>query len=161
MVKVDKPTVEDLPAIGRILRLWTEESEVEKYLERVRNEISGKRRFNLQFWVVRKEKTVIGVIGLADPVPKALPLAKTKKPVEMKLLYVAGDYQAKGVGRRLVDFVEAEAKKQGYTELMVRSAQRYRETAWGFYDKLGYARVGQAPGGTELKMMQVFSKKLN
>jgi len=67
----------------------------------------------MHFWVVNDEDVAIGVVGLSDPLPKTLPFAKTNKPVEIKILYVDGNYQGKGVGRHLINFIEEEAKKEG------------------------------------------------
>jgi len=60
----------------------------------------------------------------------------------------------------LVNTVETEARKTGYTEIIVRSAPIYENTAWGFYDKMDYSRVGTSPSKEGTEMMQVFYKKL-
>ena len=50
-----------------------------------------------------------------------------------------------GVGSALVARLEDEARWRGYTEIVFNSGPRYKDTAWGFYDKLpGYSRVGVA-----------------
>ncbi len=160
MVKVEKPKGEDLPDIEEILNQWTEEEEVDKYIERIGNEIDGHTEFNMQFWVARDNDKVIGIIGLSNPLPKVIPLAKTQKPGEIKILYVDNKEQGKGIGRTLVGFIENEAKRQGYKELLVRSAERYKNTTWGFYKKLGYSDLGIITGGDNKKKMQVFEKIL-
>ena len=160
MITVKKPKKDDLNGIHRILLQWTEKSEADKYIKRITSEIKGTTEFNMRFWVARDNGQAIGIVGLADPLPKVLPLSKTKEPVEMKILYVDSQHQRKGAGRILAVFVENKAKENGYSELMVRSAEKYEDTAWRFYDQLGYERIGSVSGGKESKMMQVFSKKL-
>ena len=97
-------------------------------MERISREINGQTEFNMQFWVAKENHTVLGIIGLADPIPKVLPLAKTQKPGELKILYVDNE-------RILVQFIEPEAAKQGYQELLIRSTERYKDTAYVFYKK--------------------------
>lgn len=160
MTVVGKPRKGELELIRKILLQWTEKEEADKYLERIDNEIGGTTEFNMFFWVARGNGNVLGVVGLADPLPKVLPLAETKNSAETKILYIDKKHKGKGIGRKLVDFLENEARRQEYSELMVRSADRYQETAWGFYKRLGYIKIGTFSGGGESKTMQVFSKEL-
>ena len=160
MIIINKPTKEDLEMVRKILLQWTEKSEADKYIDRIKKEIGGTTEFNMHFWVAKNNGKAIGVVGLADPLPKVLPLAKTKNPGELKILYLYKKEQGKGIGKFLVDFVEEQAKKQGYSELLVRSAERYRDTAYGFYKNMGYKTIGVVSGSEKSKLMQVFSKKL-
>jgi GNAT superfamily N-acetyltransferase len=160
MINVEKPRQQDLKKIEDILTQWTDKEEVDKYIKRIKNEINGSVEFNTRYWVATKNNEVLGVSGLSDPLPKILPFTKTDKPVEIKILYIDGQKQGKGVGRALVEFIEIEARKNGYKEVLVRTAKRYKFTAWGFYKKMGYAEVGELSGNDEKEMMQVFEKIL-
>jgi GNAT superfamily N-acetyltransferase len=160
MIVIEKPRTEDLDLIESILDQWTEKEEVDKYLSRIANEIKGQTEFNMQFWVAKEKSLAVGIVGLCDPLPKVISYSKTEKPAEIKILYVDGKNQGKGVGRTLIKFVEEEALRQGYEELLVRSAKRYFGTAWGFYKKMGYKEVGIVTGGDDKKKMQVFEKLL-
>lgn len=160
MIKVIKPQVSDLLKIKKILAQWTKKKEVDKYIGRITNEINGKIEYNMRFWVAKEKETPIGVIGVSDLLPKILPFTRTKKPGEIKILYVDKDNCNRGIGRKLVKFLEKEAVKRGYKELLVRSAKKYKETAYGFYEKMGYLRIGSVSGGEEKSLMQVFEKKL-
>jgi len=157
---ISKPKLLDLDQIRKILLQWTEKIEVEKYVERIGKEVQGETEFNMHFWVAKEEDYVLGVVGLSDPLPKVIPLAKTQNPGEVKILYVDTAAQGRGVGKSLVEYVEKEAENVGYSELLVRSANRYKDSAYGFYEKMGYEKVGLVEGGDELKMMQVFGKVL-
>ncbi|MFZ4631804.1 MAG: GNAT family N-acetyltransferase [Patescibacteria group bacterium] len=150
---IEKPKIEDLKAIAQILEQWTEKEEVEKYLSRIESEINGYTEYSMNFWVVKDGKFVIGVGGLAEPLPKILSLSKSKKPGEIKILYINSIHQSKGAGRQMVEFLEQEARNQGYTELFIRSAERYKDTAYGFYKNMGYEAIGKTENN-----MKIFSK---
>ncbi|MFC1727276.1 GNAT family N-acetyltransferase [Patescibacteria group bacterium] len=160
MVQIKKPSISDLKQIEKILAQWTDLEEVQKYVKRISDEVNEQTQFNMCFWVAKKDGHAIGIAGLADALPKVLYLAKTKKPGEVKILYVDKKHLKTGVGKMLTQFLEKEAKRQGYSELIVRSAEKYQDTAWGFYDRLDYKRIGKVAGGDRSKEMQVFGKEL-
>lgn len=159
-MKIDKPKTNDLKDIEKILIQWTEKEEVDKYMQRIENEIKGQTKFNMQFVVARDEnEKAVGVAGLSDPLPKALKFSKTKNPGEVKILYVDNDTRGKGVGKKLIKFLEKKAKDDSYSELLVRSARKYCQTAYGFYKHMGYEDVGEIKSGSG-KIMKVFRKIL-
>jgi GNAT superfamily N-acetyltransferase len=57
---------------------------------------------------------------------------------EVYTFFVAPDRQGRGVGRTLLRFAEELARKRGIRELRVSASL----TAVGFYERLGYRRVG-------------------
>lgn len=65
-------------------------------------------------------------------------------------LFVDPSWHGKGIGRRLVDFLEAHAASQGLAVLRVSSSI----TARPFYQKLGYELLAleQRPGGATFLM---------
>ena len=160
MVEVAKPILSDIARIREILNQWTEEEETKKYLQRIKDEISGKTEFNQNFWVVKEDGVVLGVTGLSDPLPKVIAFSRTNKPGEGKILYLDKLYRGKGVGRILIEFLENEARRRGYAELLLRSAERYRDTAYGFYEHVGYDKRGTVTSEDPSKIMQVFGKML-
>lgn len=142
------------------MSFWVEKEEVEKYIERIRNEIKGKIEFNLHFWVAKESGNVVGITGLCDPLPKILEFAKTEKPGELKILYLDPKSRGKGFGKELLRFIENEAKNQSYKEILIRSAERFRDTAYGFYGKMGYSKVGVVANESGNEQMQLFEKKI-
>jgi len=160
MLDIAKAKLKDLESIRGILSQWTEAEEVEKYVSRIAEEIEGEREFNARYWVGKLKGKIVGVVGISDPLPKVLGLAKGKNPGEIKILYIDGKERGKGVGRILVNLVERKALSEKYDELLVRSAERYKNTAYGFYEKMGYVKVGVVSGGSEDKKMQVVGKVL-
>lgn len=158
---IKKPISDNLEEIRAILAQWTSREEVDKYIKRIRNEIDGKIEFNGQYWVALENGVTVGIVGLSDLLPQLLTFTKTKHPGKYKILYVDSKHRGKSIGEKLVTFIEQEAKRQGYTEFLVRSAEQYRDTAYGFYKKMGYQEVGTVYAGEDRsKPMQVFRKFL-
>ena len=60
--------------------------------------------------------------------------------IKMRQLAVRESSQGKGFGRELVNYAESFAKERGYSEIVLHA----RETARGFYDKLGYTSEGES-----------------
>lgn len=56
------------------------------------------------------------------------------------MLFVAGKYQGKGYGRKLMEYWESEMKEQGYGMLL--TSTQVDETSQHFYRKLGYKDCG-------------------
>jgi len=158
MLKIEKPTQNEFTGIRQVLSQWTFSREVRKYSERIRDEIAGRSKYNMQFWVAKENGRVIGIAGLGESLPKEMSYAQTEIPCSLKILYVHGDHQGKGIGTILITFIEQQAKKQGYDEILVRSAERYRGSSYGFYEKRGYRLVGET--GQDENKMAVFQKIL-
>lgn len=59
--------------------------------------------------------------------------------VRMRQFAVEVSCQRRGIGRALVEFTEHWARERGFVSITLHA----RETALGFYEKLGYARVGE------------------
>jgi predicted GNAT family N-acyltransferase len=63
---------------------------------------------------------------------------KDKYMVQLRQMAVISGLQGKGIGRVLMQFAENIARDRGYKKLMMHA----RKTAMGFYEKLGYKKVG-------------------
>ncbi|MFN0016036.1 MAG: GNAT family N-acetyltransferase [Saprospiraceae bacterium] len=74
--------------------------------------------------------TLVGYLNLTP---------STEKEVKMRQVAVHPDCQGAGVGRALVDASEAVAKRLGFKKMVLHA----RETAVPFYQKMGYAVVGE------------------
>ncbi|MBI3130479.1 MAG: GNAT family N-acetyltransferase [Acidobacteria bacterium] len=59
--------------------------------------------------------------------------------VQMRQVCVEPNQQGTGVGAALVRESEAEARRRGYRRMMLHA----RDIAVGFYERLGYERVGE------------------
>ena len=63
-----------------------------------------------------------------------------EKRLMMRQLAVREDFLKKGFGRELVNYAESFARERGYGEILLHA----RETALGFYQKLGYEAEGDS-----------------
>lgn len=154
-MNITKPKTEDLDKIFEILIQWTEKEEAEKYVKRIKNKINGITEFNMSFWVIKKDDEVAGIGGLSDILPSIKSFSKTENPCELKILYLDNKFRGQGFGKILLNFLEEKAKESKYTELMIRSAEKYKDTAYGFYEKMGYKNIGLTDNN-----MAVFNKEL-
>lgn len=68
-----------------------------------------------------------------------------EEEAHLRLLAVKPDYQRAGVGRRLIEWLEASALVAGISVvyLQVRATNRVAHT---FYEKLGYRKIKHVPG---------------
>jgi predicted GNAT family N-acyltransferase len=58
--------------------------------------------------------------------------------VQLRQMAVAADRQGSGIGRQMLTFAENEARRHGYTVLMMHA----RDTVLPFYQKCGYTVYG-------------------
>jgi len=160
MIVIQKPQLKDLQEIQDILAQWNNKADTEKYSTRIKNEIEGVNEFNMKFWIAF-DKTVLGIIGLCDLSPDLNNFSKTNKPGQLKILYLDNKERGRGVGKILTIFLEKEAKKEGYQELLVKSAEIYKNTAWGFYERMGYKHLGLVDNRTHNGKSEIFEKILD
>lgn len=59
--------------------------------------------------------------------------------LRMRQVAVVPELQRQGIGRALTEFAEGFARKRGFTTVTLHA----RDYAVGFYDKLGYQRLGE------------------
>jgi len=153
-MKIAKPTIKDINSIRSILSQWTDIKEVEKYIKRIRNEVKGSTEFGMHFWIIRDVDCVVGIGGLSDILPSIKHFAVTDNPGEIKIMYLDNKFRNQGFGKVLINFLEDKARKMKYTELLIRSAKKYKKTAYSFYRKMGYKDLGLTSNN-----MNVFAKK--
>lgn len=90
------------------------------------------------FWVVEVAGEVLGCIGCGEPASG--PTADAA--LELKKLYLDPRLRGRGWGRRLVEWIEAEARRRGYSRVILWTDTRF-ETAHRVYQRLGYRRTGR------------------
>jgi GNAT superfamily N-acetyltransferase len=59
--------------------------------------------------------------------------------VQMRQVSVVAEWQGQGIGTALVEYTETWAREAGYRRMILHA----RDAAVGFYEKLGYAKVGE------------------
>ncbi len=158
--------VQDVPSIKVILQEWFQDEELEAYIKTVEygiQEVGDAKKFDYHYYVACFEKKVIGVGGIRKPHPKLKQFTHTENPAGFSMLYVTKDHRGgKGVGSKLFQHMVQEVKNRGYTELVVRSSILFKESAWGFYDKMpGLERVGQLTPPESKRISQIWVMKFN
>ena len=157
-----KPEEDDLSKIRLIFSDWymnqegtIQNDEVNYWTNKVEKSI--KKEIKMDYLVAVNDKSEIcGIIGWRGNIHKILTPYTKKKAVELYDLFILKKYQNTGIGKNLIkNFLEKV--KNEYEEVVFVSAERWKE-AWGFYDKLGFNRVGT----TELNgnSYTVFQKSL-
>ena len=63
---------------------------------------------------------------------------ETPNTVRLRQMAVLNDVQGKGIGKALMIFAENLARDRGYKKITMHA----RKNAIGFYEKMGYVRVG-------------------
>ena len=71
---------------------------------------------------------VIGVARLQNTGPTQ---------AQIRYMAVANEYQNKGIGRNIIDYIEEYSRNNGINEIILHA----REPAVGFYEKLGYKNI--------------------
>lgn len=143
---------DDLTQIKPILETWIRfptktgtllAEEVEETLEEMEKSTRGEND-KIYFVAETTDGQIAGSLGYQHLRDEMKSYATTDKPAEVINAYVADEHRAgKGVGTALFSFVESELKQKGFKEFLLNSGPRYRNTAWGFYDKLIGPSVGQ------------------
>jgi N-acetylglutamate synthase-like GNAT family acetyltransferase len=89
---------------------------------------------------LEKEKNdiLIGAFEGSNIVGCCVLTAHDGTTIQLRQMAVATGIQAKGVGRKIVDYAEKKALEQGYSILMMHA----RNTALDFYRKCGYEVKG-------------------
>ncbi len=82
------------------------------------------------------------VLGEAGAVIGALVLIRQAGGLLLDNVAVHPDHQGRGLGRRLIDFAEAEARRQGYAALDLYTHEAMTENI-AMYRALGYAETGR------------------
>lgn len=158
---------DDLSASKKILSSWLNAEEVEHYFGFIKNSLdkqTGSLIFDNHYFVAEtQDKEVIGIIGYRKPIPKMIPFAVTKNPLELNMLYVLPkNRQGQGVGTALVNEVEKMMQQKKYTEILIRSAKKFEKSGWGFYDQLpGFKRIALLQESADIDPAQIWQKIIN
>jgi len=78
---------------------------------------------------------------------------------ELKRMYVVPDLRGRGLGRRVLVELEAEARRLGYRALVLETGDLQRE-ALGLYESSGYERIPCYPPYDSRELSLCFEKRL-
>jgi GNAT superfamily N-acetyltransferase len=98
-----------------------------------------------QVHVVEQEGGIVG----------ALVLAPTEEGFLLEMIAVHPSAQGTGVGRRLLEFAEAEALRQGYAAIYLYTHEKMTENQ-ALYSKIGYVEYDRR---TEQGLARVYMRK--
>ena len=138
IIKLDKRHIEQLTRIDY-------ESEHQGNLDHNISELSMRkeilRRFEKKqelFFGYKQSGELIGYVTLKLFFPGY-------KHCEVYWLAVKKKCQGKGIGRKLMEFIEKYAKKNGFRKVCLYTGKDMIKTR-GFYEKVGYTLVNEFPG---------------
>jgi ribosomal protein S18 acetylase RimI-like enzyme len=130
-MKIRKATKKYLKEISK---LFLTESAKKPYEQKCNERTAFKKVKELfskeDIFIVVSEEKIIGFITLE------VRLGSRGKKVYIDELWLEADYRGKGIGKRLIKFVEAAYLKKGIKSIYLISDKRSR--AFGFYKKLRY-----------------------
>jgi GNAT superfamily N-acetyltransferase len=86
-----------------------------------------------QAWIEEQDGTPVGALVLED----------TDDGLMLDNIAVSAAMRGKGFGRKLLDFVEAEARRRGYTRIWLYTIEKMVENI-ALYTRLGYAETHRA-----------------
>jgi len=92
-----------------------------------------------QAWILEEDGTPLGVLVLEDE-PDALMLYN---------IAIAPDAQRRGIGRRLIAFTEAEARRRGHALLRLHTNEKMAENV-AMYPRLGFTETHREPFGDSI-----------
>jgi len=78
-----------------------------------------------------------------------------KSCVQIKQVAISPECQGQGLGKKLMIYAEEVARKLGFSTIFLTG----RESAWKFYDKLGYNSLDEEYQDGEL-IFKVFKKDI-
>ena len=100
--------------------------------ERIRQLKSDFATHRLSEYVWEENNQVSAMLSIGDTADKDMTEA-----FEIWRIYVAAQFQKKGIGKSLLDFAEQRAKEQGYKKIVIW-AFKDNHQAVSFYQKSGY-----------------------
>lgn len=111
--------------------------QVEKYYQQTGGE----------FWVVEQEGKIVGTAGF-------YPIKRGNQAVEIRKMYLLPEVRGQGLGKFLLNELEAKIQEKGFKEIWIETASVLKE-AVKLYEKQGY----QPTTGVETKRCDLVYKK--
>ena len=139
----------DLPAVESIVGLYWEGELKEKFFKRITNITNHSPESLEQLYrcfIAEENGEIVGVAVLRKAPEFLKPYTTTNNPGEFYLS--AAKYKGRGIGHALREARIIEAKKLGFTEIVLYSAASHKDI-WHFHDKSDFKRVTEvnAPNG--------------
>lgn len=154
-VKKETPEIEfgmleqkDIVPLMKVAEQWvrdpdTKEVIVEEMAD-IRDRLErGVTKNGYMYLVVREKEgenyVAIGMCGLREP-EERMKIYRYKalapRTLEMVNVFLDKDHTRKGLGKKLMTYCFAQARKSGALQVIWNSGRRYKDTAWEFYTRL-------------------------
>lgn len=144
-------TTEDVPSVANILsQSYSDTENVQYIINLIKDSLSDTPQYPGEFYIVAKDNkgAVVGFLGYRDVTTRLKQFSTGNKPIEIYSLFVDMHARQKGIGRSLVKFLEEYAVTNDYNEVLVKSADKFKEAGWIFYEKIGFTLAGTVEGPT-------------
>ena len=89
---------------------------------------------NKEFYVFEADNEILGYCILK-------PEFHGYKNCELSWIAVKKKYQNKGIGKRLIEFIEAIARKEGFRNIYAYTSEKENDKVKGFYSNMGYRKI--------------------
>ncbi|HMO03273.1 MAG TPA: amino-acid N-acetyltransferase [Kiritimatiellia bacterium] len=129
--------------VGAIMGLIRDSVESKQLLERTRDDIA--KRIN-DYFVFEIDRNILGCVALRTYPTKPKPIA------ELECLFVAESHENQGIGRKLMNFIENQARIMGVERLFALSTQ-----AFNYFNQKGGFAVGD-PSMLPADRQTIYSK---
>lgn len=153
-IKIHTAKPDDIEALHPIFERWIRDrhtgevltEEITELEEEIRASIEGNGQ--REYFVAKDNQgKTVGIMGMqSPPYPELMRFTTTDNPMETINAYIAQSERSAGAGRALAEHIEGLAAQHGYTELLVNSGPRYKDTGWPFWTKLYGEPAGVAVG---------------
>lgn len=147
----------DVPQIEAIYDLYWSGDFRENISKRLNQFVENATEITEQhfaYFVAEENSEVLGVVAIRNCPTHMREYATTPNPGEIYIL--AAKTKGTGIGKSLIQKTLSESRIAGYTESLLYSGETHSDS-WGFYDHLGFARVGSsvAPNGEQGHIWQL------
>jgi GNAT superfamily N-acetyltransferase len=108
----------------------------DEFMDACRSEltVTAEKLADWRFWVAEADGRLAGMIALGD----------AQDHGELEDFFVAPEAQGEGIGRALMNTVQAECRARGHTRIEVDADPNAEAT----YARLGFHRIGRSPSGS-------------
>ncbi|MBE9390463.1 GNAT family N-acetyltransferase [Vagococcus salmoninarum] len=149
------------PSRNNQLKLKTVKWQSKEYIQGIvlrNNSLNRPSGLPLLTSVPLQEESAVHLVAIINgQVVGTLFLDQTErnKVAQIKQVAVSSDYRGQHIGQQLMAYAEKVARQLGYHEVVLNA----RDSAWLFYEKLGYQSFGETYHNHEM-VMQPYRKVL-